>query len=156
MTTKSVVLTREGLEKIKKELVELKEVKRKEISEKIKRALEQGDLSENAEYAQAKEEQAFLEGRILEIEGMIKNAKIIDEKAHSTSKVDLGSTVRIKITNNGEVSYTIVGSSETDPSKGRISNESPMGQTLLDHKVGDHFSVKAPGGLMECEILEIK
>lgn len=155
MMSKSVVLTREGLEKIKKELVELKEVKRKEISEKIKRALEQGDLSENAEYAQAKEEQAFLEGRILEIEGMIKNAKVIDDAKHETDCVGLGSTARVKIKDNGEVSYTIVGSSETDPARGRISNESPMGQALLERKIGDKFTVKTPGGLIECEILNI-
>jgi len=152
---KNVVLTKEGLEKIKKELVELKEVKRKEISEKIKRALEQGDLSENAEYAQAKEEQAFLEGRILEIEAMIKNAKVIDESGRQAGYVGLGSTARVQIRNNGEVAYTIVGSSETDPSKGRISNESPMGQSLLKRKVGDCFTVKTPGGMIECKVLEI-
>lgn len=152
---KNVVLTKEGLEKIKKELVELTEVKRKEISEKIKRALEQGDLSENAEYAQAKEEQAFLEGRILEIKGMIKNAKVIDKSGRQAGYVGLGSTVRVQIKDNGEVSYTIVGSSETDPAKGIISDESPMGQSLLEHKAGDRFMVKTPGGMIECKILEI-
>lgn len=154
MMTK-IILTKTGLENLKKELQGLKTVKRKEIAERIKKALEQGDLAENAEYAQAKEEQAFLEGRIAEIENKIKHAEIIEEHKTSSLKVELGSTIRVKY-NGEERTYTIVGSSEADPDHGRISNESPIGQAFFGKKTGDVVEVQAPGGVVKYKILEVK
>lgn len=150
---KKVLLTEDGLKKLHEELKVLKEERRKEVIERIQEAISHGDLSENADYAQAKEEQAFIEGRIQEIEEMIKNAEII---AHSTNSnyVSVGSTVTLK-TNGKEVAYTIVGSNEANPSAGKISNESLVGKSLLGCKVGQKVNVQTSIGNTEYEIVSI-
>lgn len=151
--SKKYLLTREGLAKLNEELKYLINEKRKEVIERIREAASHGDLSENADYAQAREEQSFIEGRIQEIEDMIKNAEIITaSNQHST--VTIGSTVTVKI-NGEEKKYTIVGSNEANPGKGKISNESLVGKALLGKKNGDKFSVPTPAGEMGYEIVSI-
>jgi transcription elongation factor GreA len=156
MRNNETLITLEGLEELKRELEELKLVKRKEISEKIKAALAFGDISENAEYDEAKNEQANVEARIAKLENMIKNAKII-----STTKkngvVNIGSKVRIKdLEFDEEMEYTIVGSAEADPFKGKISNVSPLGEALLEKKPGDIIEVESPaGGKIKYKILTV-
>lgn len=158
---KQIMLTAEGLQNLKSELENLKTVKRKEIAEKIKVALSFGDLSENSEYDEAKNEQAIMESRILEIETMLKNARVINEDELSTKIVHVGSTVKLKdITENAEtfgeiVEYKIVGASEADPREGRISDESPVGNKLIGQKAGNVVNVETPGGISTYEILEI-
>ncbi len=146
-------LTSEGLAKLKSELKELKTVKRKEIAQRIQEAKELGDLSENAEYAEAKTEQAFIEGRIIELENILKNALVIKSDKNS-DQVKVGSSLKVK-TQTGELTLTIVGSNEADPTRGLISNESPLGQALLGRKVGDMVEVKVPAGIVKYSILEI-
>jgi len=147
-------LTAEGLEKIKRELDELKNVKRKEVIERIARAKELGDLSENAEYSDAKDEQGFIEGSIIELEKMINDSILVDNKKTS-EVVIIGS--RLKIKNDGkERYYTIVGSKEASPQENKISNESPLGQAFLGKKVGDIVNVEVPKGEVEYEILAIE
>ena len=153
---KQIVLTEEGLKNLEKELENLKIVRRKEVAEKIKVALSFGDLSENSEYDEAKNEQAIMEARILEIESMLKNVKIIDETDISTDKVHVGSKVKLKdIEYDETVEYKIVGSSEADPREGRISDESPVGEALIGHKKGQTVKVKTPSGVLKYKILEI-
>lgn len=147
-------ISQEGLEKIKKELDYLKNIKRKEIIERIERAKELGDLSENAEYADAKEEQSFTEGKIMELEEMVNNAVII-EKGAGTGRVDIGSVIKVK-TNGDEKEFTIVGSSETIPEKGIISNESPLGRAFLGKRVGEEVEVTVPKGVIKYKITEIQ
>lgn len=146
-------LTSDGLDKLKVELKQLKTVKRKEIALRIQEAKELGDLSENAEYAEAKSEQGFIEGRIIELENILKNAVVISDDK-SGDEVKIGSTIVIKI-DGAEKSLTIVGSNEANPANGLISNESPLGQALLGHKVGDLVEVKVPAGLVEYKIISI-
>lgn len=146
-------LTPEGLEKIKQKLHHLKTVKRKEIADRIKTAKELGDLSENAEYQDAKDEQAFNEGQILELENIIRNA-VVFSKNGQTDIVEIGNTVKVKV-NGQEKEFTIVGSNEADPPKGRISNESPIGMALLGKRKGEKVEVEAPGGKNKYKILEI-
>ena len=146
-------LTREGLAKLKVELKQLKTVKRKEIALRIQEAKELGDLSENAEYAEAKSEQGFIEGRIIEIENTLKNAVVISEEK-SSGLVKVGSSLKVK-TNDNEMTLTIVGSNEANPGNGLISNESPLGQALLGHKVGDQVEGKVPAGVVKYKILSI-
>ena len=154
---KKFLLTKEGLEKLSDELKVLINEKRKEVIERIQEAVAHGDLSENADYAQAKEEQAFIEGRIQEIEEMLKNAEIIDTTTkHST--VTIGSTVTVKVqsgTDTHERTYTIVGSNEANPSEGKISNESLVGRHLLGRKTGDKVTVTTPAGDMYYSIVSI-
>jgi transcription elongation factor GreA len=150
--SKKYLLTQEGLTKLNSELKYLINEKRKEVIERIREAAAHGDLSENADYAQAREEQSFIEGRIQEIEDMIKNAEIIT--ATHSSQVSIGSTVTVKIGGN-EKTYTIVGSNEANPTQGKISNESVVGKALLGKKVGDKFPVSTPAGEMEYEIASI-
>lgn len=151
--SKKYLLTQEGLKKLTEELKILINEKRKEVIERIREAAAHGDLSENADYAQAREEQSFIEGRIQEIEDMIKNAEIITASTqHST--VTIGSTVKVK-TNGTEKTYTIVGSNEANPGEGKISNESLVGRALLGRKVGDKVKVEAPSGEVEYEIIAI-
>ncbi len=153
---KQVILTEEGLKNLENELENLKTVRRKEVAEKIKVALSFGDLSENSEYDEAKNEQAFMESRILEIEAMLKNVKIIDERELSTDIVHVGSKVKVKDLKLGETAdYRIVGSSEADPREGRISDESPVGAAVLGHKEGETVTAETPGGLVKYKILEI-
>jgi len=154
MNKQNTFITQEGLNKLKKELDELKKVKRKEIAERIQEAKELGDLSENAEYVEAKNEQAFVEGRILEIESILKQATIIKQKSKSSNKVEIGS--KIKIEDNGQAKeYSIVGSNEADPSIGKISNESPLGQAFMGKKVGDIIDINVPQGSKKFKIIAI-
>ncbi len=152
-----VLITKEGLKKLKEELDYLKTVKRQEIAQRLKEAISYGDLSENAEYEEAKNEQAFIEGRILELEGMIKNAKIIAERHAPSRAVEIGS--RVTIVNRTERSepetFTIVGSTEADPLDHKISNESPLGHALLGHERGEVVEVRVPAGKFKYEIVKI-
>lgn len=149
--------TAEGFERVKEELQYLETIRRKQVAARIKRALEQGDLSENAEYAEAKEEQAFVEGRVLELKEKIRNAKIIKKNDGLQNKgvVILGSTLVVK-SNLGKQEITIVGSTEANPAKGRISNESPIGKAFLGHVKGEQVAVRTPGGDQSFKILEVK
>ncbi|RXI99963.1 transcription elongation factor GreA [Anaerobacillus alkaliphilus] len=154
---KKFYMTLDGKAKLEQELEFLKAEKRKEVVERIKIARSFGDLSENSEYDSAKEEQAFVEGRIVTIEKMIRNAVIIKEDETNSSVVSLGKSVKFKELPDGdEEVYTIVGSAESDPFEGKISNDSPMAQSLLGKTVGDKVTVQTPGGEMKVEILEIK
>lgn len=146
-------VTPEGLVKLNAELHLLKTAKRKELANRIQDAKELGDLSENAEYQEAKNEQSFVEGRIAEIEDMLKNVEIINHT--NSGMVQVGSTVVVEF-NGKKQTFTIVGSNEADPPAGRISNASPFGQAFLGHKVGDIASVKTPTGLTEAKIIEIR
>ncbi len=151
--SKKYLLTQEGLIKLNDELKHLINDKRKEVIERIREAAAHGDLSENADYAQAREEQSFIEGRIMEIEDMIKNAEII---THSTqhNAVTIGSTIKVKV-NGDEKEYSIVGSNEANPGAGKISNESTVGKALLGKKIGDKVTITAPAGDKEYEITGI-
>lgn len=144
-------LTKVRLEELQHELMELKTKKRLEVSERLKRAKEFGDLSENSEYTEAKEEQAQVEGRIFELEEIVRNASII-KKNGQVGEVGIGSTVKA-LKNGTEVSYQIVGSNEAKPEEGRISNESPLGQAFLGKKVGETAEVLAPGGKITYKII---
>ena len=146
-------ITREGLEKLKKELEYLKNEKMPEIIERIARAKELGDLSENAEYQEAKDDQGFTAGRIGELERLIRKAEVI-AASHSNEMVSVGCTIRA-LCEGKEYRYTIVGSNEADPGRGLISNESPIGRAFLGGRIGDRVKVFVPRGEMECEILEI-
>ncbi len=151
MAGKQVILTQEGLEKLEQELEELKSVKRKEIAEKIKVALSFGDLSENSEYDEAKNEQAIMEARIADIEVTLKNVKVIDESELSNENIHIGSKVEVRVNNprTGKTdiyNYKIVGSNEADPLSGNISDESAVGKALLGHSIGDIIEVEVPAG----------
>jgi transcription elongation factor GreA len=154
MNEQNTFLTEEGLEKLKKELNDLKNIKRREISERIQEAKELGDLSENAEYVEAKNDQAFAEGRILEVESILKHATIIKQKVKSHGTVQVGS--KIKIEDAGATKeYYIVGSNEADPAQGKISNESPIGQAFLGKKIGDVVEINVPQGTKKFKIMNI-
>ena len=155
---KQIVLTSEGLKALEDELEELKSVKRKEIAEKIKVALSFGDLSENSEYDEAKNEQAIMEARIADIEVMLKNVKVIDEDELSNENIHIGSKIEVSVTSNGKTTikeYKIVGSNEADPLAGKISDESLVGKALLGHQIGDKVEVEVPNGTMLYEVLSI-
>ncbi|WRP05362.1 transcription elongation factor GreA [Rossellomorea aquimaris] len=155
-TDKVFPMTAEGKEKLEKELENLKTVKRKEVVERIKIARSFGDLSENSEYDAAKDEQAFVEGRISTLENMIRNAKIIQEDDMNSDTVQLGKKVTfVELPDGDKETYTIVGSAEADPFEGKISNDSPIAKSLLGHKVGAKVSVQTPGGEMNVEIVEV-
>lgn len=155
MAEKEVLLTKEGLEKLEAELDYLKNEKRLEVAQRIKIAIGFGDLSENSEYEDAKNEQAMVEGQIVELEAKIRNARVI-ENTGATGKVNIGSTVKLQHIARGlEMEYTIVGSTESDPAARRISNESPLGAAIIGHKVGDVVPVAAPKGTIEYKILAI-
>lgn len=145
-------LTKEGLDELKSELAELKDTKRIEIAKRIKNAREMGDLSENAEYHSAKEEQAFIEGRISELEEIVKHAKVSTGK--SKDEVSVGAKVTVHIDGDEEI-FHLVGAPEADPTKGKISHESPLGAKLMGKKVGDKFEVEAPIGNLIYTILKI-
>ncbi|WP_459796257.1 transcription elongation factor GreA [Alkalibacterium sp. m-11] len=156
MTEKVYPMTLEGKEKLENELNELKTVKRKEVVERIKIARGFGDLSENSEYESAKDEQAFIEGRISTIENMLQNAQIIDSSNSKEGEVTLGRSVIFKELPDGiEEEYTIVGKAEADPFSGKISNESPIAQALLGKTVGDKVQINTPGGTIEVEITNV-
>jgi transcription elongation factor GreA len=154
-----VLVTKDGLTKLKEELKHYKEVRRKEVAQRLKEAISYGDLSENSEYEEAKNEQAFVEGRIIELDKMVDNAEIISEAAKSTDKVvQIGTTVTVQnITEKDEPeTYTIVGSTEADPTAARISNESPIGSAILGKTKDDIVKVKVPAGLYEYRIMKVK
>ena len=156
MSEKKIMLTYEGLKKIEAELQELKVVRRREVAQLIKEARSQGDLSENAEYDAAKEEQAAVEARIVQLEKMLRSAEVIDEESASGEVVSIGSKVKVfDIEYDEQVEYLIVGSTEADPVKGRISNESPLGLALIGKGLDEVVSVEAPDGPLEFRILEI-
>lgn len=157
MQEKEVILSVEGLKKLEDELEQLKTVKRREVAERIKQAIEFGDISENSEYEDAKNAQAFIEGRILTLEKMLRNAKVIDDMDIHTDVVSVGSTVLLKDLEFGdEVEYTIVGSAEADPFKNKISNESPVGKAILGQQNGGVVEVSVPAGVLKYEILNIR
>ncbi len=153
MAEKKVVLTYEGLKKMEEELEILKTVRRKDVAEKIKEARGQGDLSENAEYDSAKEEQAEIEARIVVLEKLLRNAEVIDDEEVSRDVISVGSIVKLyDFEFEEEVEYIIVGSAEADPMNGKISNESPVGQGLLGHKAGETISIDTPSGVVEFRV----
>lgn len=155
MPEKEVFLTVEGLKNLEQELEHLKAVKRREVAERIKQAIEFGDISENSEYDDAKNEQAFIEGKIMELEKKLRNARIIE--GVDTDKVSLGSTVIIKDLEFGDVfEYAIVGSTEADPSANKISNESPVGEALMGKTVGSVIEVNVPAGIIKYELMGLK
>lgn len=153
---KEILMTAEGLQKLEAELDELKVVRRKEVSEKIKQALAFGDLSENSEYDEAKNEQAQVEARIAQIEGMLKLARVVEDSSGAADSVGIGKTVKLYDEEfEEEEVYTIVGPTESDPANNKLSYESPVGKALIGKKVGDVINVEAPGGLVTFKILEI-
>jgi len=157
MAEKEVLLTPEGLQKLEDELEHLKGVKRREVAERIKLAISYGDISENSEYEDAKNEQAFVEGRILTLEKMLRNARIIRGDEVKTDLVSIGSTVRLKdVELDEEVEYTIVGSAEADPGSNKISNESPVGRALIGKAAGSVVDVSVPSGTLQFHVLSIK
>ena len=148
MVNKETLLTHEGVMKLEQELNYLKTVRRRQIAERIKQAIAFGDLSENSEYDEVKNEQAFIEGRIVTLENMLRNARIIDDEDISTDIVSIGSTVKILDIEYDEVmEYTIVGSAEADPGQNKISNESPVGRALIGQKINSVVDVHVPMGL---------
>ena len=154
---KKNILTYEGLKKYESELEHLKVVKRQEVAQKIKEAREQGDLSENAEYDAAKDEQRDIEARIEELEKILKNAEVVDEDEVDLDKINIGCQIKIlDVEFNEELEYKIVGSTEANSLKGKISNESPVGKALMGHKVGDTVEVETQAGLLSYKVLEIQ
>lgn len=149
------LVTREGLEKMQKELDELRSTKRAEIAQRLKAAIAMGDLSENSEYDEAKNAQAFLEGRILQLEQQIRTAQVIEKVAKD--RVDVGSTVLIEdVEEHLQEKVTIVGSTESNPFEGRISNESPVGRALMGAKAGDTVEAEAPNGVLKYKVISIE
>ena len=156
MENKQVKLTEDGLKQLEEELEYLKTKKRKEVSEKIKVALGFGDLSENSEYDEAKNEQAQVEARIVSLENKLKNAVVINDSDRDTSKVDIGATVKLlDVEFDEEVEYKIVGSTEADPDTGKLSDESPLGLAILGRSAGETVDVDAPAGIIQYKILQI-
>lgn len=157
MVEKTFPMTQEGKEKLEQELEDLKVNKRAEIIERIKIARSFGDLSENSEYESAKDEQAFVEGRISTLENMIRFAEIINDQDFADDEVTLGRKVTFKELPDGdEEAYTIVGSAEADPMSFKISNDSPMAQALIGKKVGETVTIETPGGAFDVEILKVE
>jgi transcription elongation factor GreA len=153
--TESTYLTSEGAAKLQAELEELTGPKRNELAARLRAAIQMGDLSENADYIKAKEDQGFLEGRIQELEYILSNAVII-KKNNSKDVVGIGSHVTIQEEDSPEETYHLVGPTEADPVKGKISHESPIGQALIDHKVGETVEAETPGGMIKLKILKIE
>lgn len=151
------VLTRKGEAKLKAELDELKSVRRREVADKIKVALSFGDLSENSEYDEAKNEQGIIESRIAEIEATLAHAQVIDDDEISTEKVGIGTTVKIlDVDMDEELEFRMVGTKEADINTGKMSDESPIGAAIMDHKVGEIVEVETPSGTIGFKILEIR
>ena len=152
----AVILTREGLENLKEELVNLQTVRRKEVAERLKQAIDFGDLSENSEYDDAKNEQAFIEGRIQTLEATIHKAKVIEDENISSGVINIGSYVTVRDVEFDDVEeYRIVGTSEADPMQNKISNESPLGAALLGKRQGQTIKVEAPVGTLEYEVISV-
>lgn len=155
--SKVFALTKEGYDKLVTELDYLKNVKRREVADRIREAISYGDLSENSEYEDSKNEQAFVEGRIMELEEKVKYVQIIDDNQKKTVAVQLGSNIKVRnLKTKEDMEFMIVGSTEADPTKGKISNASPVGSALVDHHVGETVVVHAPAGLIEYEILKVQ
>lgn len=155
MSTEQTFLTREGLKKLEEELEYLRTVRRAQVAERLHNAQEDGELIENAEYEDAKNEQAFVEGRILQLETMLSNAVIIEEHG-SSDVVELGTRVTVKESGGSNEEYLLVGAAEANPREGRISNESPLGRALLGRRVGDEVKVQAPAGPLTFRIVKIR
>ena len=154
--SKQVLLTSDGLKKLEAELLSLKTEGRKDVADKIKQALSFGDLSENSEYEEAKNQQAMLEARIIQVESMLKNVKIIEESEINTEKINVGNKVKIRDTKaKAEFLYHIVGSTEANPFEMKLSDESPLGKALLDKKAGQKVTIHTPKGNFTYEVLEI-
>ncbi|MDP4099211.1 transcription elongation factor GreA [Paenibacillus sp. P96] len=157
MSDKEVILTQEGLKKLEDELENLKSVKRREVAERIKIAIGYGDISENSEYEDAKNEQAFIEGRIITLEKMLRNARIINSDEIDTDTVGVGAIVTVEDLEFGDiVEYTIVGTAESNPLQNKISNESPVGKAILGKKKGTVVDVNVPAGVIQYKIVDIK
>ena len=153
-TDKPVYVSADGLRKLEEELEHLRTARRKEIAERIHAAMEFGDYSENSELEDAKNEQAFVEGRIMTLEQMLKNAVVISQNGHH-DKVELGSQIVVEVDGERE-NYTVVGSAEANPAEGRISNESPVGRALLGHRAGDKVRATVPNGIIEMTIVAVR
>lgn len=157
MSEKQVILTHEGLKKLEEELEHLKSVKRREVAERIKVAIGYGDISENSEYEDAKNEQAFVEGRVITLEKMLRNARIINSDEVDINTVSIGSIVTVEDLEFGDtVEYSIVGSAESDPMANKISNESPVGKAILGKVKGTVVDVNVPAGIIQYKIVDIK
>ncbi|HHT02087.1 MAG TPA: transcription elongation factor GreA [Firmicutes bacterium] len=156
MSEKETILSVEGLRRLEAELEHLKSVRRRQIAERIRQSREFGDLSENSEYQDAKEEQAFVEGKILTLERTLRNAIVIEEDAGNPKAVGVGRTVTLRDQANGDVlTFTIVGATEADPAKARISNESPVGRAVMGKEAGEIIEVMVPAGLIRYEVVEV-
>ena len=155
MSKQEYFLTTEGIKKIKIDLEDLRGAKRKDLADRLRNAVAMGDLSENADYIKAKEDQAFLEGKIQELEAVLDNVVVI-EKQVSTGKAEIGSTIIVREGNGKPQTFRIVGIQEANVREGKISYESPIGRSLLGRSAGDTVKVKTPGGEIELDILEIK
>ena len=149
-------LTAEGAEKLKAELEQLKGPRRIELAKRLRAAIQQGDLSENADYQSAKEDQGFLEGRIQELEYLLSNAKIIEEHNGKRNVVEVGAHVTVQEDGEEPETYMLVGAKEADPRNGRISNESPIGKAVIGHKAGEHVQVETPGGILMLKIIKVE
>lgn len=157
MSDKEVILTSDGLKRLEEELENLKSVKRREVAERIKVAIGYGDISENSEYEDAKNEQAFIEGRIITLEKMLRNARIINSDEIDTNVVSVGVTVIVEDMEFGDVmEYTIVGTAESDPLNNKISNESPVGKAIIGKSKGAVVDVNVPAGVIQYKIIDIK
>lgn len=157
MSDKEVLLTQDGLKRLEDELENLKSVKRREVAERIKVAIGYGDISENSEYEDAKNEQAFIEGRIITLEKMLRNARIINNDEIDLETVSIGSTVVVEDLEFGDtMEYTIVGTAESDPLNNKISNESPVGKAIIGKKKGTTVEVSVPAGIIQYKIVDIK
>lgn len=157
MSDKEVLLTPDGLKKLEDELENLKSVKRREVAERIKIAIGYGDISENSEYEDAKNEQAFIEGRIITLEKMLRNARIINNDEIDLETVNIGSTVIVEDLEFGDtMEYTIVGTAESNPLQNKISNESPVGKAIIGKKKGTTVEVSVPAGIIQYKIVDIK
>lgn len=157
MSDKEVILTLDGLKRLEDELETLKSVKRREVAERIKVAIGYGDISENSEYEDAKNEQAFIEGRVITLEKMLRNARIINSDEIVTDVVSIGVTVSVQDLEYGDtMEYTIVGTAESDPLNNKISNESPVGKAIIGKKIGTIVDVTTPAGVIQYKILDIR
>ena len=155
--TEELLLTKDGLEKLEKELSHLRTVKRKEVAARIKQAISYGDITDNSEYEDAKNEQAFIEGRIITLEKLLRRARLLEKEDKSDNSIALGSVVKLKDLDSGEVfEYTMVSTAEADPSEKKISNESPVGKALIGRVPGDEVEIKAPVGLVRYKIEEVE
>ncbi|MCW5876605.1 MAG: transcription elongation factor GreA [Anaerolineales bacterium] len=156
MSNQEYYLTEEGAAKLRAELEELKGPRRSELAQRLREAIQQGDLSENADYSKAKEDQAFLEGRIQEVEALLGRANIITNSRSADGVIGVGSVVVIKEPGRGPAKYFLVGAQEADPRNGKISNESPIGKALLGHKAGETVTAETPAGPLVFEIIEVE